>query len=124
MCNDIEVGDYVVFSGVVYDYYGIIILKLDDGVMFEIIEVINIIFGVVLGVLKFFGGKVEIKGFFKKFDFEVEKICVVVYRYCFLKKEIVWCVIGFYNNKEESGNYKYDLFDNNCEYFVIYCVIG
>lgn len=86
MCNDIEVGDYVVFSGVVYDYYGIIILKLDDGVMFEIIEVINIIFGVVLGVLKFFGGKVEIKSFFKKFDFEGEKICVVVYRYCFLKK--------------------------------------
>lgn len=124
MCNDIEVGDYVVFSGVVYDYYGIIILKLDDGVMFEIIEVINIIFGVVLGVLKFFGGKVEIKSFFKKFDFEGEKICVVVYRYCFLKKEIVWCVIGFYNNKEESGKYKYDLFDNNCEYFVIYCVIG
>lgn len=123
-CNDIEAGDHVVFSGAVYDHHGIIISKLDDGVTFEIIEATNTISGAVLGVSKFFGGKAEIKSSFKKFDFEGEKICVVVYRHRFSKKETVRRATGFYNNKEESGNYKYDLFDNNCEHFATYCVTG
>lgn len=114
----------MVFSGAVYDHHGIIISKLDDGVTFEIIEATNTISGAVLGVSKFFGGKAEIKGSFKKFDFDGEKICVVVYRHRFSKEETVQRANGFYNSKEQTGKYKYDLFDNNCEHFATHCVTG
>eukprot|EP00105_Crassostrea_gigas_P008583 XP_011423192.1 PREDICTED: uncharacterized protein LOC105325365 [Crassostrea gigas] len=123
-CHDIEAGDHVVFSGAVYDHHGIIISKLNDDETFEIIEATNTISGAVLGVSKFFGGKAEIKCSFKKFDFDGEKICVVVYRHRYSKEETVRRATGFYNRKEDSKKYKYDLFYNNCEHFATYCVTG
>lgn len=122
--NDIVAGDHVVFSGAVYDHHGIIISKLDDKETFEIIEATNTFSGAVLGVSKFFGGKAEIRCSFKKFDFDKEKICVVVYRHRYSKQETIRRANGFYNSKEESVNYKYDLFDNNCEHFATFCVTG
>lgn len=46
----------------VYDYYGILILKnkLNDKIIFEIVEVINIFFCVVVGFLKICGYKVNV----------------------------------------------------------------
>lgn len=61
----------MVFCGVVYDYYGIVILKLKlkDEIIFEIVEVINnIMVGVVFGML-FLRGKVKIFFLRKKIDF-------------------------------------------------------
>ena len=123
--GEIEAGDHVVSSGAVYDHHGIIISKLDDGETFEILEATNTVSGAVLGISKLFGGKAKIQTSFKKLDFEREKICVIEYgNRRFSKKETIQRALNFYNNKEESGNYKYDLFDNNCEHFATFCVTG
>lgn len=93
--------------------------------MFEIVEVINIVGKcvVVLFILKMFGGKVKFVIFEREFDFEKKNIGVVVYKdWKFIKFEIVLCVLEDYRKKYEY--FKYNLFKNNCEYFVIYCVIG
>lgn len=78
-CDDLEFGDYVIFCGIVYDYYGILFFK--DGEFFEIIEVINIFLGFIIGILKGFWGKVNIWIIKKKFDFEKKIVCVVEYKY-------------------------------------------
>lgn len=110
--------------GFFYDYYMIIIDKKIFS-LFEIVEVINIVkkFWLVLFILEMFGGKVKFVIFEREFDFEKNNIGVVVYKdWKFIKFEIVLCVLEYYEKIFEY--YKYNLFENNCEYFVIYCVIG
>lgn len=79
-CDDLEFGDYVIFCGIVYDYYGILYLK--EGNIFKIIEVINIVLGFIIGVLRRgIWGKVNIWIIKKEFDFRIIIVCVVEYKY-------------------------------------------
>lgn len=54
-------------------------------------------------------------------NFEEENIVFVYYKIRFDKDRIVECVKYYV---KENSFFKYYLFSNNCEYFVIYCVIG
>lgn len=59
------------------------------------------------------------------FNFRDEDVRVVKYIDRLLKKNIVLLVMQIYEKSiEYFGFYKYNLFINNCEYFVIFCVIG
>lgn len=80
---------------------------------------------VVIGILKIVGGKVVIRCKWRFIDFDKRIVGVVVYKKRFFKNVIVLFVICIYKKFKESFElYKYYLFINNCEYFVIYCVIG
>lgn len=79
-CEDLEFGDYVIICGIVYDYYGILYLK--KGNIFKIIEVINMVLGFIIGVLRRgIWGKVNIWIIEKEFDFRIIIVCVVEYKY-------------------------------------------
>lgn len=81
---------------------------------------------VVIGILKIVGGKVVIRCKWRFIDFDKRIVGVVVYKKKrFIKYFIVLFVIYIYKKIKESFKlYKYNLFINNCEYFVIFCVIG
>ena len=122
--GEIQAGDHVVFSGAVYDHHGIIISKLDDGETFEILEATNTASKATLGISKL-GRKAKIQSSFKKLDFERQKICIIEYgKKRFSRKKTVQHALNFYNSKDQSDSYKYDLFENNCEHFATFCVTG
>lgn len=100
----------MVFDRFLYEYYGIIINK-KNRIKFEVIEVIK-------------NGMIKINRKWKRFDF-CKGISVVWYSLRFLYMDIVLCVIEIYDKSIKYFDlYKYNLFINNCEYFVIFCVIG
>lgn len=60
----------------------------------------------------------------KKYDFKREKVCVVEYKYRYKKEEIIQRAKILHSAIEKTGNYTYNLFDNNCEHFATFCVTG
>lgn len=89
----LEFGDYVVFKKVNYDYYVIIFFKFNND-FFEIIEVINMFIWVFFGIIGFFLmlfviSKVNIECNIKMFNFEIEKIVIVEYKFRFEKVIII-----------------------------------
>ena len=122
--NDLEPGDHFVSYGKFYDHHGIIVKKSEDGETFEIIEATNTIMGASSGLIKFLGGKAAIKRSPKIFDFEKEKICVVVYRQRYTKMQTIQRAENECCDEEKRKKYKYHLFGNNCEHFATFCATG
>lgn len=104
----------MVFWKIFYDYYGIIVDK--NGRCFIVVELMKIFI---------FKGKVKFECFEMIFNFENEDVRVVNYINRKEKEEIVVLVKYIYDESiKYYGFYIYNLFINNCEYFVIFCVIG
>lgn len=123
--NELKFGYYIVFRNVYYDYYGIVYLVDNVKKIFIIIEVLNIFVGVFFGIVSLWfllvvKSKVNIIVSRKILDFKIEKIVFVCYWKRFSRKKIVKCVVYYVS----IIFFCYNLFSNNCEYFVIYCVIG
>lgn len=122
--NELEDGDHVVFSGAVYDHHGIICKKEDDDGTFTIVEATNTPSRAFVGISKVFGGKAKLEKSSMKFDFEKQKIRVVVYRYRFSKTETAERALHFFNAEKSRESFIYDLLNNNCEHFATFCVTG
>lgn len=61
----------------------------------------------------------------KSFDYAEDNLHVVVYNFRpYAKEETVKNSRSFCDEGAKGKNYKYDLFDNNCEHFATYCVTG
>lgn len=119
--DEIEEGDHIVFAGAVYDHHAIAVEKMSDGKTFRIVEATNTLSGVAVGFS--FGKKAKIACSDKTFDFSKQKIWVVVYkRRLYSKSEVSERANRFAEGTDDE--YKYDLFDNNCEHFATYCVTG
>lgn len=121
-CNDLEPGDHVIFCGAVYDHHGILISK--QGESLEIAEATNTVSGFLTGILRGFMSIANIRVTPKKYDFKREKVCVVEYKYRYKKEEIIQRAKILHSAIEKTGNYTYNLFDNNCEHFATFCVTG
>lgn len=127
---DIEKGDHITFAGAIYDHHAIVVDTFSDNSV-EIIEATNTFSGVVVGISKFFGQKAKLVSSRKTFNFTREKIRVIFYkRRRYSKFDTVNRAKKFFGNcgkqddEPPTADYKYDLFENNCEHFATYCVTG
>lgn len=71
-------------------------------------------------------GLIKFKFFWQKFDFKEGGVSVVFYleRIIFRLEIVLWVYCCYEKSIKDFNFYQYNLFSNNCEYFVIYCVIG
>lgn len=124
--KQLEPGDHVIFCGAVYDHHGILISKnvSKDMTTLEIAEASTTSSRFVVGISKIFGRKASIQINRKMFDFATQKICAVEYRHRLSKSETAHRAQSFFDETEEKNDYKYHLFDNNCEHFATYCATG
>lgn len=124
--DQLEPGDHVIFCGAVYDHHGILISKnkSNDKTTLEIAEATNTSSRVVVGLSKICGYKANVQINRKSFNFATQKICVVEYRYRLSKSETVQNAQRFIDQNEENRDYRYNLFNNNCEHFATYCATG
>lgn len=120
--DQLEPGDHVIFCGAVYDHHGILISKnkSNDKTTLEIAEATNTSSRVVVGLSKICGCKANVQINRKSFNFATQKICVVEYRYRLSKSETVQNAQRFIDQNEENRDYRYNLFNNNCEHFATY----
>lgn len=124
--DQLEPGDHVIFCGAVYDHHGILISKIksNDMTTLEIAEATNTSSRVVVGISKICGCKANVQINRKSFNFATQKICVVEYRHRLSKSETVQNAQRFIDRNEENRDYRYNLFNNNCEHFATYCATG
>lgn len=126
--EQIENGDHITFAGAIYDHHAIVVKKRSDK-LFEVIEATNTFSGVVVSFSKFLGQKAKLVSSTKTFDFKKQKIHVIFYRKRrYSKSETVKrakrCLKGGDVDNQSIADYKYHLFENNCEHFATYCVTG
>lgn len=110
--------------GSLYDHHMIITDKRNHS-LFEIVEATNTAgkFAAALFTSKKSGGKAKLVISERKLDFEKNNIGVVVYKNRkFTKDETASRALQYYEKTPED--FKYNLFENNCEHFATYCVTG
>lgn len=125
--DQLEPGDHVIFCGAVYDHHGILISKNESNnpkrVTLKMAEASTTSSRLVVGISKICGCKASIQININDFVFAAQKMCVVEYRHRLRKTETVKRAQSFMENNEEN-EYKYHLFNNNCEHFATYCATG
>ena len=132
--DEIQAGDHIIYAGVVYDHHAIVISvkpsveepQNEKKRQVKVVHASNTSVGVSAGITKFFGGKAKIMRTTEEVDFQKSKILVVKYiGNQFTREEIVQRAIHELENLgTNEANFKYNLFENNCEHFATWCVTG
>jgi len=120
--DDISIGAHIAFPGALYTHHAIVVDKKNDVV--NIVEATNNTLGVIYNfLLSRSVGKIQKSE--KTFDFAKDKIVIMHYNIqVFSDKKIADRALMIANDPDNDLNYMYHLFQNNCEHFATFCVIG
>ena len=131
--DDIQEGDHIIYIGAVYDHHAIVtsIAKSKNKCKRHVtlIHASNTRIGAALGAssLGMFGGKAKILTKTDEVDFKQTKTMVVKYLHNrFSPAEIVKRATDQLQNEDNENveQFKYHLFENNCEHFATWCITG
>ncbi|XP_063422649.1 uncharacterized protein LOC134707081 [Mytilus trossulus] len=132
--EDVQAGDHLAYPGRIYDHHAIVVdvypyTATDDEIEIEIVHATNTATKATFASFQPFGNKARLKKVKVRVNFKDKK--VVVYKYS-SKIEIFPPHIIAERAKSEAnadskggkGQFKYNLFKNNCEHFATWCVTG
>ncbi|XP_071156769.1 uncharacterized protein [Mytilus edulis] len=132
--KDVQAGDHIAYPGRIYDHHAIVVdvypyTATDDEIEIEIVHATNTAAKATFASFQPFGNKARLKKVKVRVNFKDKK--VVVYKYSrkigiFLPHIIVERAKSEANAdlKGGKGEFKYNLFKNNCEHFATWCVTG
>ncbi|WAR09944.1 hypothetical protein MAR_035020 [Mya arenaria] len=112
-----DVSNHIVFYGYTYDHHGIVAEINRKPNSIKVIEATNTFLGSMFGIIRF--QKARIIETVKRPNFKSSIIQLVVYKHRkYTNNEIVQ------RAREFAIDYKYNVFNNNCEHFATECVTG
>lgn len=132
--KDVQAGDHIAFPGRIYDHHAIVVAvetneRTDNEIDIEIVHATNTVAKATFASLHPFGNKARLKKVKERVNFKDRKM--VVYKYSrkiklFPPHEIAERAKSEANADLEGGKgqFKYNLFKNNCEHFATWCVTG
>lgn len=119
--EELEPGDHIVFERALYEHHAIITAKWGNS--FELVEASNSATGASTGSLSG-RGKALIQSSTKQLDFQNKRIYVVIYKKRLSKEVTIHRATKAFSSSIWSEDYRYHLFQNNCEHFARYCTTG
>ncbi|XP_052091290.1 uncharacterized protein LOC127728102 [Mytilus californianus] len=133
--KDICPGDHIIFAGRIYDHHAIVVHKYpinetdENRVCLELVHATNTATKAFMASFHPFGNKAKLRKVKEDIDLTKSKVMIYVYQNTikhFNPDEIIKRAIAEADADAEGGKgeFKYDLFVNNCEHFATWCVTG